>query len=180
MHPFLPGSALPLFVHRHAAPLPRLLSTSPDDGKSELLHCKVFALVAGELYRSHGGQLFEYANGAWPPASLGLTSVNLEFILQALRRAQAYFSIMAHIKPKRRYDDIVFEIKAIQQVGMEELLLQWQLQDILPRKPEIRAREWLHGLSELCRSLRHQFDEHSRTNRASPNRAIYIYIYIYM
>ena len=61
---------------------------------------------------------FEYNNGAWAPASRGLTSVNLEFVLQALRRAQAYYSIMAQMKPKRCYDDIVFEIKAIQQVGI--------------------------------------------------------------
>ena len=133
--------------------MPRLLATSPDDGKSELLQCKVFALVAGELYRSHGGQLFEYCNGAWAPASQELSSVNLEFILQALRRSQAYFAVMAQMKPKRTYEDIVFEIKAIQQVG----------QDILPRKAEVKAREWLYGLSELCRHLRHQFDEHSRT-----------------
>ena len=112
-----------------------------------------------------GGQLFEYNSGAWAPASRCLTSVNLEFVLQALRRDQAYYSIMAQMKPKRCYDDIVFEIKAIQQVGMEEVLLQWQLQDIIPRKPEVRAREWLCGLSELCRTLRHQFAEHSRTSR---------------
>ena len=143
--------------------VPRLLATSPDDGKSELLQCKVFALVAGELYRSHGGQLFEYCNGAWAPASQGLSSVNLEFILQALRRSQAYFAVMAQMKPKRTYEDIVFEIKAIQQVGLEDVLPQWQLQDILPRKAEVKAREWLYGLSELCRHLRHQFDEHSRT-----------------
>ena len=92
-----------------------------------------------------------------------LSSVNLEFILQALRRSQAYFAVMAQMKPKRTYEDIVFEIKAIQQVGLEDVLLQWQLQDILPRKAEVKAREWLYGLSELCRHLRHQFDEHSRT-----------------
>lgn len=152
------------------------METSPDDGKSELLHCKLFALVAGDLYRSHGGQLFEYNNGAWAPASRGLTSVNLEFILQALRRAQAYYSIMAHMKPKRCYDDIVFEIKAIQQVDLEDVLLQWQLQDILPQKPEIRAREWLCGLSELCRTLRHQFDERSRTLWICPQRLRVVFL----
>ena len=46
-------------------------------------------------FPAHGGQLFEYSNGAWAPATRGLTSVALEFALKALRRAQAYFGVMA-------------------------------------------------------------------------------------
>ena len=148
----------------------RLLEAGCDDGKSELLLCKVFTLIAGELFRSHGGQLFEYSNGAWAPASRGLTSVALEFILKALRRAQAYFGVMANdedCKKQRCFDFVGFVVKVIQHVGGDEVLLQWQLQDVLPKKTELKAKHWAHGLSELCKVLRHQFDEHHRHSGSS-------------
>eukprot|EP00439_Symbiodinium_sp_Y106_P082556 s482_g22.t1 len=147
-----------------------LLEAGCDDGKSELLLCKVFTLIAGELFRSHGGQLFEYSNGAWAPASRGLTSVALEFILKALRRAQAYFGVMANdedCKKQRCFDFVGFVVKVIQHVGGDEVLLQWQLQDVLPKKTELKAKHWAHGLSELCKVLRHQFDEHHRHSGSS-------------
>ena len=127
--------------------------------------CKIFTLIAGELFRSHGGQLFEYSNGAWAPACRGFTSVALEFIVRALRRAQAYYGVMSSDDrgaPQRSFQPVAFIIKVIQLVGGDAVLLQWQLQDILPKKTELKAKHWAHGLSELCKVIRHQFDEHHR------------------
>ena len=105
----------------------RLSETCSDEGKSELLLCKLFALVAGDLYRSHSGVLFAYSNGSWAPAER-LSSVGLEFILQALRRSQAYCGIMWRMTTKRQYTDIVFEVRAIQKCS-DAVLMQNQMQE---------------------------------------------------
>ena len=126
--------------------LARLLDAGCDDGKSELLLCKIFTLIAGELFR-------------------GFRSVALEFIVRALRRAQAYHGVMSSDErgaPQRSFQPVAFIIKGIQLVGGDAVWLQWQLQDILPKKTELKAKHWVHGLSELCKVIRHQFDEHHR------------------
>ena len=139
----------------------RLLDASAEDHRSELLQCKVFSLLMGEMYRSHGGSLFEYVNGVW---KLGhVSSVGLEFLLLALRRAQAYFTAMSQHKPMRTFEAISFELQAILAAGDDCPLLEWQLNDVVPKKLEARAKVWLVGLSELCRSLRHTFSEHNKT-----------------
>ncbi|CAJ1445064.1 unnamed protein product [Effrenium voratum] len=141
----------------------RLLEASAEDARSELLQCKVFSLLAGEMYRSHGSALFEYGNGSWSVAVRGVTSVGLEFLLMALRRAQAYLAAMAAHKPARSYVAMSFELGCIRAAGGDAALLEWQLNDVAPKKIEARAKDWLVGLSELCRSLRHAFSEHNKT-----------------
>lgn len=141
----------------------RLLDASAEDCRSELLQCKIFSLLAGEMYRSHGGSLFEYDNGVWKMTSRSITSVGLEFLLTALRRAQAYLKAMSVHKPSRTYEAVSFELQCIHAAGGDGALLEWQLNDVVPKKLEVRAKDWLIGLSELCRSLRHLFSEHNKT-----------------
>ena len=121
------------------------LDASAEDSRSELLQC----LLTGEMYRSHGGSLFEYGNGAWSLAARGVTSTGLEFLLLALRRAQAYLSAMAPHKPACTFDAISFELQNIWLVGSDTALLERQLSDVVPKKLEARAKDWLIGLSEL-------------------------------
>lgn len=150
------------FLRAMCTSFPRLLSASPEDGKSELLQTRLFVLLAGELYRCHAGCLFGYANGAWSPVP-GVTPEALEFLLVALRRAQAYFSILSPMKPKRSFGDLVWELRVLEQVGEDDAVMGWQLQEIIPKKADVRAADWLHGLAELCRTLRFNVAEHHRT-----------------
>lgn len=58
-----------------------LLDSCTDDGRSELLHTKLMALVLGEKYRAHGDVLFVYCQGAWQASGLGcLNAQDLEFL----------------------------------------------------------------------------------------------------
>ena len=140
----------------------RLLKASPDDGKSELLQTRLFCLLAGELYRCHAGCLFEYVSGAWRPCATGLAPDRLEFVLDGLRRAQAHLSVLSKAKPKRNFEDMVWELRVVERVAFDDVLMRWQLEDIVPKKADVRASDWLQGLAELCRSLRHTFAEHHR------------------
>ncbi|CAJ1431563.1 unnamed protein product [Effrenium voratum] len=140
-----------------------LLKASPDDGKSELLQTRLFCLLAGELYRCHAGCLFEYVSGAWRPCATGLAPDRLEFVLDGLRRAQAHLSVLSKAKPKRNFEDMVWELRVVERVAFDDVLMRWQLEDIVPKKADVRASDWLQGLAELCRSLRHTFAEHHRT-----------------
>ena len=93
-------------MHRAAAQATLLLThVSPDDARSENLQTKLFTLLMGELYRSHGEVLIEYHAGAFvPSARNSISSTTLEFIHAALRRAQAYFMAMPRSKPQRWFD----------------------------------------------------------------------------
>ena len=42
-----------------------LFERPADDGRNEVLHTKVFALVMSGIYRSHADALFQYNSGAW-------------------------------------------------------------------------------------------------------------------
>ncbi|CAJ1337493.1 unnamed protein product [Effrenium voratum] len=56
-----------------------------------------------------------------------------------------------------------FELGCIRAAGGDAALLEWQLNDVAPKKIEARAKDWLVGLSELCRSLRRAFSERNKT-----------------
>ncbi|CAE7451478.1 unnamed protein product [Symbiodinium sp. CCMP2592] len=141
----------------------RILDSGSDDGRSELLQTRVFTLVSGESYRAHGEKLFEFSNGAWSPATRGLSAGGLECLSHALRLAQAYLNVLSQQAVPRDFEAVAFHIKAMHYIGQEEILLQWQLQDVVPRKVEERAKHWTQGLAELCKILRHQFNEHHKT-----------------
>eukprot|EP00435_Cladocopium_sp_Y103_P029951 s3328_g7.t1 len=77
-----------------------------------------------------------------------VTSVGLEFLLMALRRAQAYLKAMAQHQPNRAYQAAAFELQCIRAAGRDVALLDWHLNDVAPKKLEARAKDWLVGLSE--------------------------------
>lgn len=140
-----------------------LLEYSSDDGRNELLQTKLFTLLMDELYRSHGEKLFEcVGQGAWIPASHGISSISLEFVLGALRRAQAYFLAMSKHAPKRDFHEVAFDLRVMQSLADEAPLLEWQLNDVQGKTPQTKARNWFLGHSELCRDLRKQFSEHNK------------------
>ncbi|CAJ1383870.1 unnamed protein product [Effrenium voratum] len=132
-----------------------------DDAKSELLLTKVFALLLGERYRSHGGVLFQYSQGAWSPAAGSISAMDLEYILYALRRAQAYFGLLSRYKPSRDFSDVCFEVRVLQALP-EDALLEWQLNDIVGKRAAEKSRQWYVGSSDLCREMRKIFSEHNK------------------
>jgi hypothetical protein len=138
-----------------------LLDASCDDGRSELLHAKILTLLMGERYRSHGGVLFIYQNGGWSSDGSSLSSTSIDFILQALRRAQAYFAVMGSHKPRRGFAEVAHAIRTMQSLD-EGPLLDWQINDVQGHKPELKAKHWFYGLSDLCRELRRTFSEHNK------------------
>ena len=138
-----------------------LLDASSNDAKSELLLTKVFALLFGERYRSHGGVLFQYSQGAWSPAAGSISAMDLEYILYALRRAQAYFGLLSRYKPSRDFSDVCFEVRVLQALP-EDALLEWQLNDIVGKRAAEKSRQWYVGSSDLCREMRKIFSEHNK------------------
>ena len=142
-----------------------LLEASPDDARSEILHTKLFTLLQGEFYASHGGVLFQYSSGAMVPSNHGtISSASLELMPSAIRRAQAYYLVMARDKkkPARTFDAVSWQVRVIQSLDDDQTILDWQLNDIFGRKAETKAKLWFYALSELCRDLRRQFGEHNK------------------
>ena len=64
-----------------------------DEGKSELLLAKSFVLIFQDWYRSHSHILIGYDNGAFVRSALSAAA--LEFALDGLRLAEAYFLELA-------------------------------------------------------------------------------------
>jgi hypothetical protein len=153
----------PQKAHRSAAQVAlMLMGVSCEDGKSELLQTRVFALLMGEKYRSHAEVLYEFEQGGWEVSRHGISVMALEHVLQTLRRTQAYFLAMARHDITREFASVSEELRTIQSISGEEQLLQWQLTDIIPKKQETKARNWCFGASELCRELRKHFNEHNK------------------
>ena len=140
-----------------------LIEASPEDARSEILQAKIFTLLLGEHYRSHGEVLFLYQSGAFAPSPHNsISSSKLEFVHASLRRAQAYYMAMATLKPLRAFRDVAVHVKVLHSLPDEHVLMDWQLADIRGRKQDTKARLWLYGLTELCRELRKQFSEHNK------------------
>ena len=114
--------------------------------------CKVLSLVAG-------GQ---YLCLIMAISSRSVTSVGLEFMLLALRRAQAYFTAMVGHNPARTYKAVAIELQSMRAAGSDHVLMEW-FNDAVPKETEVRAWDSLVGLAELCRSLRHVFGERNKT-----------------
>ena len=138
-----------------------LLEVSCENGKSELLHTRLFCLLVGETYRSHNAELYEW-EGAWVLAQNGISILALERLLDALERAQVYYLAMSRHSVPREFEAVVRESAIILSLGQEELLLQWQLADIIAKKQEHKATNWCAGAAELCKELRRQFSEHNK------------------
>ena len=147
---------------RHVRIVLQCMNVSCEDGKSELLQARVFALLMGETYRSHNDRLYECVDGAWGVSQQGISIMALESILDALRRAQVYFLAMAKHNVERTWEAVVLELRLIHAVPNEESLLEWQLTDILGKKATTKARQWCAGASELIKELRRQFGEHNK------------------
>ncbi|CAJ1343512.1 unnamed protein product [Effrenium voratum] len=150
---------------RAAAQATLLLLESPaDDSKNELLHTKLFTLLLGERYRSHGDVLFTYSQGAWQPATSGaIAAVDFEFLSLALRRAQCYFWAVGRNQIDRDFHKVAWELQVIYSLPSDEALLEWQLSEVNNLKAEQKSKSWWLGLSELCRELRKVLADHCRS-----------------
>ena len=63
-----------------------LYGRTNDEYRNELLQVKVFALVSGDAYRSHGDQVFCYDDGAWVRTD-SIAATTQEWLLKVLRPA---------------------------------------------------------------------------------------------
>ena len=125
-----------------------------DEGRSELLHAKLFS-VLGEKSRSHAEGLFVCDDGAWcrtPSVSAGA----LHGILEVLRMAQSYFLLMADSHVPRNRNTITQELKIIHSKADAAFLEGAYLRDIGPRRAEIKAHNWCYGASDLVKDLWNQ------------------------
>ena len=129
-----------------------------------MLHTKLFTLLLGERYRSHGDVLFTYSQGAWQPATSGaIAAVDFEFLSLALRRAQCYFWAVGRNQIDRDFHKVAWELQVIYSLPSDKALLEWQLSEVNNLKAEQKSKSWWLGLSELCRELRKVLADHCRS-----------------
>ncbi|CAJ1380004.1 unnamed protein product [Effrenium voratum] len=132
-----------------------LLKSPADDSKNELLHTKLFTLLLGERYRSHGDEQ--------PATSGAIAAVDFEFLSLALRRAQCYFWAVGRNQIDRDFHKVAWELQVIYSLPSDEALLEWQLSEVNNLKAEQKSKSWWLGLSELCRELRKVLADHCRS-----------------